>query len=478
MQYGFKQLIIILKKDSLLKNDEQNFNVASKIKENLNVETSAAYFQIMGIFTNQNLKGFILSYIERCIVMVSKTKNFFELDFTFLSKILASSELHITSELQVHNAACNWLYFKYKKRLKFANSLIMKIRIHLLTDGVYKSLLDSPLLSLENENKLSLVKQNLKHRRHYHNRCSTTRHNSQEKYDFVILDSLIVNYKLFLSVQKTCGKNFQKKTQLTETTFNFRDLYSSVYVNGNLYVLGANKKYQSQFFVVKYSIETSTWIKVPGFKTSHLFGRLCVYINEIYFIGGSCSTNNYIYSSADCFSFDTNEKTYNFKVEKMKTPRNYFGCTVFQERIIASGGDDDQKCLKTVEAYDTGSNTWSDVQSMNEARVCHNLVAIKNKMFAVGGEGVANSCEVFDAFSDKYVVLKQPPNNIKLSLASSFERTAIAIGGNIYIFQEEDPSNVAAVYCLDKDEWFEQSLDLPEKNMGSYQNTFLKLPQI
>ena len=480
MEYGYKQLMKILKEDSLLINEKQNKNLASKLKKNLNIEKSAAYFQIMGIFKNKYLVKLILNYIERFITMVSETNNFLELDFAFLSKILASSELDITSEVQVHNAACNWLNFKYKVRLEFANSLIMKIRIPLLTDAVYKSLkVHSPLLSLEKKNNLSPGIKKLKDRNHYHDKCSLTRHNSQKKYDFLILEKFKINDKLSMSVHSFCSKNFQIKTQVIQKTFNLKYLFNSVYVNGNLYVVGANKRYPTKLFVLKYSIEYKKWYKVPGFKTSHLFCRLCVHTNKIYFIGGSYLVNNeYLTSSTECFSFDTNKNSYNFKVEKMKTPRNFFGCTVFQERIIASGGYDGRKYLKTVEAYDTGSNTWSDVQSMNEARVCHGLVAIKNKLFAVGGAYVAKSCEVFDASSNKYVVLKQPPKNVQISLASSNQQTAFAIGDKIFIFEEEKPSKMAAVYCVDKDEWFVQSLDSAKQIMDLDDYTYLKLPQM
>ena len=478
MENGCKQLMTILRKNILFLNEEQNYNLASKIKEKLNIKKSATYFQIMGVFTNQNLVKFILNYIERNVTMVFETKNFLELDFVFLSKILASSELNITSELQVHNAASSWLNFKYKERLEFASSLIMKIRIPLLTDANYESLkVHSSLLSLKNTNRLQVVKKCLNDGTHLHNKSSTTRHNSQGNYDFAILHGFYNDFKFCLNIQKACGKDFKNKTQITEKTFNFKCLYDSVYANGNLYVFGANKSFQTKFFVQKYSIETKTWIEVPGFKVSHLFGRICVYANKIYFIGGS--NTNYASSSSECFSLDTIENSYNFNVENMKTPRNFFACTVFQEKIIASGGYGDRHDLKTVEAYDSGSNTWSYVQSMNEVRANHGLVAINNKMFVFGG--MSKSCEMFDSFSNKYVFLKQPPDNIQFNLASTNIHTAFAIGKKVFIFEEN--SKMVVVYSLDKDEWIEQSLDLAEQNMDCFVNCvqvffYLKLPQI
>ena len=467
-------------------NEDENKNLASKIKNKLNVKNSALYFQVMAVFNNQNATKFILSYIERWFTMVCKTNNFLEYDFAFLSKVLGSSELHITSELEVHNAACDWLSYNYKERCKFAKSLILKIRIPLLTDGVYKSLqdgrIDSCLFSLKNKDNesLSVIQKILKNRNdYYYNMCSfyyKTRYNNQLKYDFVILDSFEVKNKRSLSIYNIFGKEFKNITQVSEKVFNFKYLYNSAYVNGIIYIIGSNLWWPSEYFVEKYSIKNNAWSKLPGFKLSHYFRRLCVYMNKIYFIGGSYSINEegYFFSTNKCFSIDTdkNRFEYNFNVGKMKTPRNSFGCTVFQEKIIVSGGYDGSNNIKSVEAYDAGSNTWSDMESMNEARVSHNLVTIKNKMFILFGYS-KTSCEVFDAFSNKFVVLKQPPNNMKFFLANNNSHYAITLGKKVFFFGKN--SKTVAVYDTDEDEWIEKYSDLSQY---LHEYRCLKLPQI
>ena len=55
----------------------------------------------MNLFKTSNLKNSINSYIERCFSIVSDNENFLEKDYKFLSKILASSEFHITLEIEV-----------------------------------------------------------------------------------------------------------------------------------------------------------------------------------------------------------------------------------------------------------------------------------------------------------------------------------------------------------------------------------------
>ena len=70
--------------------------------------------------------------------MVAKTKNFSELDFALVKKILQSSKLHITSELEVFNAANDWISYKSEERIKHAKYIILTVRLPLLSDAALK----------------------------------------------------------------------------------------------------------------------------------------------------------------------------------------------------------------------------------------------------------------------------------------------------------------------------------------------------
>ena len=65
--------------------------------------------------------------------MLAETNNFIELDFFTVSKILTSSELNITSELEVFYAADKWLTYNITNHSRFAKSLLQKVRLPLLS---------------------------------------------------------------------------------------------------------------------------------------------------------------------------------------------------------------------------------------------------------------------------------------------------------------------------------------------------------
>ena len=74
-----------------------------------------------------------MRFIERCFAIVAESKDFSELDFASLVKILSSSGLNIDSELQVFDAFYSWLCHDITKRSKYAKQLLSKVRISLLS---------------------------------------------------------------------------------------------------------------------------------------------------------------------------------------------------------------------------------------------------------------------------------------------------------------------------------------------------------
>ena len=89
--------------------------------------------------------------------MIIETPNFLELDYIHLSRILASSGLLITSELEVVNAANVWLNHNTEEREGFAKDVLLKVRFSLLSDDAIRQLLrESPTLS-ENDKCVKLL---------------------------------------------------------------------------------------------------------------------------------------------------------------------------------------------------------------------------------------------------------------------------------------------------------------------------------
>ena len=108
---------------------------------------------------------------------------------------------------------------------------------------------------------------------------------------------------------------------------------------------------------------------------------------------------------------------YNLKLDRwsqiagMNKKRSDAACTVFEGKIVVSGGQNNKLIYKSevdlssVEAYDYFENKWTYLSDMNEERCQHALVSMGNKMFVIGGYK-KSTCEFFDSLSRKFCFLK------------------------------------------------------------------------
>ena len=71
------------------------------LNEKIQIKNAASVYQFTNLFNFSSLKNSTFSYIQRCFTIVSDDESFLELEYNLVSKILANSELLITSEIEV-----------------------------------------------------------------------------------------------------------------------------------------------------------------------------------------------------------------------------------------------------------------------------------------------------------------------------------------------------------------------------------------
>ena len=65
------------------------------------------------------------------------------------------------------------------------------------------------------------------------------------------------------------------------------------------------------------------------------------------------------------------------EVAEMNESRYNASCTVFEGRIVVSGGDNFGQILNTVEAYDHVANEWTSMPNMIKERSSHKFISEK-----------------------------------------------------------------------------------------------------
>ena len=142
--YNLTKLLLINK---IILNNKVKDMVVNQVKEEINGYNIAKhqlvclFYQLSSFYNLSGFKNKSLDYIYRWFTIIAKTKNFQQLDFNSVNKILSSSELNISSELEVFNASDFWLSCESFNRSKFTKELFLKTRFPLLSDHVTISLL-------------------------------------------------------------------------------------------------------------------------------------------------------------------------------------------------------------------------------------------------------------------------------------------------------------------------------------------------
>ena len=108
------------------------------IKTIIKPQNVATYYQLSKLFSLSNLSKETQVYIHRWFTTLAEAKNFLELDIELVKKVLLSSDLHITSEIEVFNAAEDWISYKYNERKKYSKELLKTVRLSLLSINALK----------------------------------------------------------------------------------------------------------------------------------------------------------------------------------------------------------------------------------------------------------------------------------------------------------------------------------------------------
>ena len=89
-----------MKKSKIFLNDIETNNICNTLRENTSLKIVTTYYEVAALYNLQSLSKDFLCYIERFFTVVAETENFLHLSFVQLSKILSSSEVISSEELE------------------------------------------------------------------------------------------------------------------------------------------------------------------------------------------------------------------------------------------------------------------------------------------------------------------------------------------------------------------------------------------
>ena len=460
VNFDRKKFLKLLAANNRLLICEINKKFFYKIKNKLNPENVPLLFQIAKYFACTNLAKLSFSYIERNFGLVCKTNNFLNMEVDILKRIIASSELNVTSETEIIKAADAFVKHNQNVDTEKAEQILSKIRLHLLSDPELESLanMDFTFCKANNWNeKVSKVKE-IKSSFDYSGELTLRRFCSQNNFDIFFSGGfkrgVLKRQKILKNDFKKFNiNNFKEFTRLPEMSFS-QYSHKSLYCNGNIYLLGGigcNNfsgepwKTGKIFCLRKFCLANESWETVTEYMEWSSGMCVCSYVDDIYMIGGKDSG----------IIYDTKAKKFK-SLADLKQPRRKAACTVFQGKIVVCGGEDEEgEPTNTVQCFDS-SGQWELMSSLVEQRVGHCITASRNKIFVIGGrDGIDN--ELFDYRVKQFVLLKAKVPTFFQFRFSNILHT-FCIGDKIIVIGEK--SETIIYYDIENKNWCEKDFKL------------------
>ena len=441
------------------------------MEDKIKNENAATYYEIASIFALSNLSKLSLSFIERHFTLFVDSHNFLELNSSSTAKILCSDGLHIDTELQVYNAAIKWLCNNTNEGDKISNNMLLRTRLPLLSDDALKFILCKTSTLYNNGKFAATINEILQNKNPSHKIKSINlykiRYCDQNKFNIIVCGGRDVNTGNIVSDVYSIEANNVGNVNFLPKMNEARRYFASATINNEVYVFGGFGNNTNQVMSVeKYSAKTNSWETIAEMCDDRMYFCACSFMENVYIIGGMRRNS--------CFEFNTKNRTWN-EVASMNARRWSTSCAVFEGRIFVTGGIIDFQLdgINTVDAYDHVADKWSHMPNMIKERVGHKSVAMKNKLFVVGGN--KSTCEIFDSNCNKFVLLNSPQGSINEHLIRPAE--VILIGSKLLVFCDlfGKYSKYILFYDGDKDGWSEQSWKV-EKYCSRF--SCVKVPQL
>ena len=388
-------MIPLLKAANQLECEKAKYFISQYVFNKLNLKNNLFYFKLTKLFHLKLLNNYFCNYFLQQYLSRENVKLFYSLTIKDLVKTFSCSELQISSELELFNAAVDWINYKPKKRIKHMNKLLKLIRLPLLTDEILTSIIKNHEFckncvkclytinkAIKDKTSCTQKASNIQFLNRYYN-CTfetnkimvfKTAKTSKVSPSVYTIDEF--NFK----IPKTVSK-MQQKTFISKSAVIGNKIYCLSYVEHN------------NFFEV-YNRKKNSWSSLANFEGSWVeYCSVCSFMGKIYAFGDLYG-NNWVYDPVE------NNWT---QISGCNQRRESASCTVFQGQCVVIGGrnSSSNKNLKSVETYDHYLNKWSFLADMQNERCQAGVVTKGDKIFVIGGF-FENTCEVYDSNSKRF----------------------------------------------------------------------------
>ncbi|CAK8693072.1 unnamed protein product [Clavelina lepadiformis] len=276
------------------------------------------------------------------------------------------------------------------------------------------------------------------------------------------LTDVVLQNDWILNSPITMSRGLEAKTQLSDDDFSGDSKVAYLTSFDCRSKFPKSVKFQLRMF----RADTEDWKELGFVSPKYKNAGLVIDKDRLYMIGGYESDISYSLfsgnkSSNEARYLDRTDVSLGWKdMTSMHTPRQSFGCAVYEDCIYVSGG---VRCgyhwekrifVNKVECYNVNRQVWVRKAPMIRRRARHSLVAHRGLLYALGGDSSSfQSVECYDGRKWKYVASMNNPRKNFSTVVLNGQIYAIGGGhGGLFSIEFFDP-RVNAWYdvaCLKK----------------------------
>ena len=403
------------------------------LTKRISLKNVCFYFYFSEVLKLKKLNKASTRYIHKHFQQVAETEEFLELEYKYLTKILRSSKLNVTSELSVLNTVNSWVSHNKKSRSTFFIKLLSYVRLHLLPPFALNELkcttawfsklkgFKSAVEKVEINGTLTL------------NSVSGNRVCSKHNKSILCIGDG-GNNSASTNVFEISTSDFGKITALPSLKEN-QSCSVALNISGTIYVVGGLSNHLEERLIQKYTPGISEcWKTIGSFPDYQQGFTVCSLLEKIYVLNGMY----YGVERGYCFCFNPTAED-SIELPRMRKKRQFAASVAFQNMVLVCGGDRGKDRLRTTRLFDPEDFKWKRLPDMCHSRARHKAVASENKMFVLGGTKKF-SCEMYDSVSNVFTLLTNTPATCSIV---HYLQTVL-IDKKIYVFR-----NRAKIFVYD-----------------------------
>ncbi|CAF0743658.1 unnamed protein product [Didymodactylos carnosus] len=372
----------------------------------LTINNCVDIYKIADLYTLADVLLVVKSFIPQNFIdlMLLAREQFEQLNLEQLCHELQKDTLDIINEYDLFNMVCLWISSNRQERLQYSSTLMKHIRFMLMTpEELVDKVIDSDIIRSNDDCKQlildALCYYSLPKRQPLLNTIQCRIRNEpvlvavgetelftlnakcerwdsicqaplEENYPYPFAAITVNNYLYVLGTRRSTSEEYKSCYRFSTRTFEWtklqpllhdRSRFAAAYIDKYIYIMGGFEGFKRTTRVYvntieRYSIENDHWesFSNDGPQLSSLAS--CAYDDKIYLGGGK---NGQWSKIADFYCFDINKKQLERRAS-MLSARTTHNMTVFDQRILAIGGfDDDGNGMLSIESYDVKNDQWT-----------------------------------------------------------------------------------------------------------------------